>query len=403
MKMKHLLSLILACILCISLIACNKTSKDPLDTGVATPENNGVEETTPEEETTTSEEETTAESGPQIVTKSYNFTEILDKVKVYGRMSTSTLGLELDHTAAGVEFNAYIEGSLTVTVNIAKGGSDSVNDNCYFTLYIDGVKSETRFKALNGINTTFDLANFSEGGVHNIRLVKQTEAKNALCTFRTVSFTGYFETKPVDAAHYVEFLGDSITVGYGNLIANGGSNAGMATNQDATQAFAYLAAQKLKADYSMVAVSGIGVVKGYRTNTMKTYFEANSLYRSTTVKYEPTRIPDLVVINLGTNDENNNVSLTDWQAGVSDLVTQVRAKYGKNVPIVWVYNMMSVSPYYPQYAKKALDALGGEAAGLYMCKLVHNKEGGGNHPNLAAHATASEELVTFIQSKNILK
>ena len=400
MKLKHFLALLLALILTFSLLACDKGDENtPVDsdTGIATPEDNKVEETTPKEE------ETTAEPAPVIEDKTYNFKDILDQVKVSGRTTTLTNGISFDHTASTVEFNAYVEGALKVTLSITKGGSDSVSDVCYFTLYVDGVKSETRFKASAGTDVTLELASFAEGGVHNFRFVKQTEAKNSLCLLKTVAFKGYFDPKPANAKHYIEFLGDSITVGYGNLIANGGSNPGMAVNQDATQAFAYLTAERLKADYSMVAVSGIGVSKGYRQMVMKSYFDASSYYRSTSVKYEPTRVPDVVVINLGTNDQNNGVAIDKWQTEVDALVKQVRAKYGKDVPIIWIFNMMTAGGFYEQYAQKALTALGGENAGLYICELIRNNEGGQNHPSLAAHVTASEQLAAFLQSKNLLK
>lgn len=406
MKFKHFLALLLALILTFSLLACDKGDENTpadSDTGIATPEDNNVEETTPAEETTPEEEETTAEPAPVIEDKTYNFKDILDRVKVLGRTTTLADGISFDHTASTVEFNAYVEGSIKVKLSISKGGSDSVSDSCYFTLYVDGVKSETRLMASSGVDTTLELGSFAEGGVHNFRLVKQTEAKNSLCLLKTVAFKGYFAEKPADAKHYIEFLGDSITVGYGNLIANGGSNPGMAVNQDATQAFAYLTAERVKADYSMVAVSGIGVSKGYRQMVMKSYYDASSYYRSTSVKYEPTRIPDVVVINLGTNDQNNGVKIDEWQAAVDALVKQVRAKYGKDVPIVWIFNMMTAGGFYEQYAQKALNALGGEPAGLYICELIRNNQGGQNHPNLSAHSTAALQLASFMEQKQLLK
>lgn len=400
MKLKHFLALLLALILTFSLLACDKGDENtPVDS-----DTDAVTTAGPEgEETTPKEEETTAEPAPVIEDKTYNFKDILDQVKVSGRTTTLTNGISFDHTASTVEFNAYVEGTLKITLSITKGGSDSVSDVCYFTLYVDGVKSETRFKASAGTDVTLELASFAEGGVHNFRFVKQTEAKNSLCLLKTVAFKGYFDPKPANAKHYIEFLGDSITVGYGNLIANGGSNPGMAVNQDATQAFAYLTAERLKADYSMVAVSGIGVSKGYRQMVMKSYFDASSYYRSTSVKYEPTRVPDVVVINLGTNDQNNGVTIDKWQTEVDALVKQVRAKYGKDVPIIWIFNMMTAGGFYEQYAQKAFNALGGENAGLYICELIRNNEGGQNHPNLSAHSTAALQLASFMEQKQLLK
>ena len=398
MNAKRILMILLAFVLTFSLIACDSKddkSKDTDEVDSTGNENNAEE--------STDMEETTGEKPKEIVNKTYKLTEILDTIKVFGRTTSTAQGLTCDFTASGIEFNAYIEGKLTVSVTVSKGVSDAATDDCYFTLYVDGVRSETRFKATKSTTTTLELASFATGGVHNIRLVKQTEAKQALATLSTVSFKGYFEDAPAPAKHYVEFVGDSITCGYGNLIANGGSNPHAAVNQDGTQTFAYLTAQNLGVDHSMVSVTGIGVAQGYRSFTMSSYFAANSWYRSTSVKFQPTRTPDIVVINLGTNDINKGASQSEWKSAVSALITQVRTMYGKDVPIVWVYNMMSPNTVYPQLAQEAINALGGEAAGLYMCKVTNNKAGGNGHPNLEGHKTASAELTKFIQDKKLLK
>ena len=60
--------------------------------------------------------------------------------------------------------------------------------------------------AKNGETTTLTLAEFSTGRVHNIRLIRQTEARNAIAAISSVSFTGYFESKPADARYFVEFI-----------------------------------------------------------------------------------------------------------------------------------------------------------------------------------------------------
>ena len=339
-----------------------------------------------------------------IETKTYKINEILESVKTLGRTTTQSTGLVCDHVASGIEFNAYIEGKVTLGLKVSKSTlQDAAESNCYFTLYIDGVRQEQRLKA-DASTKTLELANFTVGGVHNIRLVKQTEPRNGLCELTTLNFTGYFEEKPAEKEYYIEFLGDSITCGYGNLITGGtAAVAQTAINQDATRAFAYLTAEKLGVDHAVVSTSGIGAVRGYRTFVMKDLFGAQSFVRSKTETYEPQRTPDLVVINLGTNDEFKSVSLEDWQTGVNALIRQVRTTYGENVPIVWCYGMMSNRTDYPVYTQNALNAFGGESGGVYLCKLAYNTQGGGDHPNLEGHETASKQLVKFIQDKGILK
>lgn len=404
MKLKRILALLLVCIFVFSLVSCDTsdttdTSKDTTLTDEQNTDDSGEKEPANNDKPT--------EEPKVIVTKTYNFADILDKVKVFGRSSTVGTGIACDHVASGIEFNAYIEGKLTINISVAKGtkpasiSDNPLNDDCYFTLYVDGVRSETRFKAVKNTTTTLELADFTEGGVHNVRLIKQTEPRNGISVLSNISFTGYFESKPADTEYYVEFVGDSITAGYGNLTdkSQGAAVAQTAANQDATKSFAYLTAQKLGVDHTTVSTSGIGVAQGWRGFTMKDLYGANSFYRSQTETYTPTRTPDVVVINLGTNDESKSVSATAYKEAVRQLILQVRMAYGENVPIVWAYGMMSQTASYVNSVQSAMDELGGEASGLYMCKLTYDRDAGGGHPDLAAHEASSTTLANFINSK----
>ena len=378
--------MLLACILALSLIACN--GDDP----TATDTDTDAESTT---------EESTTEAPKDLTTKTYTAADIYANSKILGRTSIETTGLSFDHSSAGFEFNAYIEGKLTVDVTVSKGVADSRTDDCYFTLYVDGVRNETRFKANKSTKTTLTLANFDEGGVHNIRFVRQTEGRSALATVNSLTFKGYFEEKPANAKYYIEFMGASNTAGYGNLTnVKDAATAQLAVNQDSTKSYTYLTAQEFDADYSMISVSGIGAVKGFRSYPLKAVFDANSYFRNTTAKYTPTRTPDLVVIAVGSNDESKGTSQTEYKQGVIDLITGVRTTYEKNVPIVWIY--YTENQTYRATAKAAIATFGTDA-GIYDVEVLFDKTGGNNHPGLQSHVEGATKLTNFIKDNNILK
>ncbi len=386
MKAKRVLTFILACILALSLVSCNETDA---------PAGGSEAATTPPQET---------DAPKVIVTKTYTATEFIGSVKTHGRTSVESVGLACDLSSSGIEFNAYVEGKLTADITVAKGNEDSLKDDCYFTVYVDGSRSEQRFMAKTGETTTLTLAEFTTGGVHNIRLIRQTEARNAIAAISAISFTGYFEDRPADAQYFVEFMGASNTAGYGNLLTGGDDKVSqLSVNQDSTQSYTYLTAQKLGVDYSMLSVSGIGVVNGYRKYPIKSIFEANSYYRNKAIKYTPARTPDLIVMAVGSNDEKSvaNVSASAYKQGVYDLIMTARLTYGDNIPIVWVYYTENLQ--YRQAAKEAIASIGGENSGIYDIELLFNKLGGNNHPNLESHAERAEDLAKFIQDKNILK
>ena len=375
--MKRILAFLLLLAMCLSLFACGNTEEPPVpDT----------------------EKEDDKEEEKVIEDKTYELKDITDSLKLHGRTSVTEDGIACDLSATGIEFSAYIEGEVKISISVSRP-SNGASTNTYFTVYIDEVRQDTRFNIKSG-SETLTIASFEEGGVHNIRVLKQTEAANSLSVFEALSFKGYFEKAPAKKDLLIEFLGDSITSGFGNMCMNGADNAGSALNQDATRTYAYLTAEKLGADHSLVSCSGIGVASSWSGDfTMKNFFTTQSYYRSTSEKYEKTFTPDIVVINLGTNDFSKGSPVQRFVSSAKALINLVRNTYGEDVKIVWATNMMGECMQ--TYTTKAIEALGGEENGLYICTLSENREGGYYHPSKAAHASAATTLAKFIRN-NVL-
>lgn len=377
--MKRIVSFTLALVFCLSLFACTKADNAG---------NQNPDDPKPEP--------------PAIIHKTYNLASERDvaKIKINGRSKVGTGGIYCDSSVSGIEFNAYVEGELKLTLNVSQSTNlnEKIRNECYFTLYIDGVRWETRLSALAG-NNTLTLANFETGAMRNVKLVKQTGAHAALCTLKSLEFTGYFGEKPADKELLVEFIGDSITVGYGNLCTDHNDpNRGQAIMQDGTKAFAYLTAEKLGADISSICVSGMGIAKGHRQFLADEFFDATSYYRDPSEKYTATRKPDVIVINLGTNDQNKQADSNELIKKVKELITLVRQKYGKDTPIVWVHGMMGNGKW--QEINSVLNKqFKGEADKIYTLEISQNSDGGGGHPGLAAHESTSATLSAFIKTK----
>ena len=337
----------------------------------------------------------------RVVHKVYDLSTKEDtaKIKINGRSPIGDDGIHCDSSVSGIEFNAYIDGEVKIYLNAVKGEAVDENmENCYFTLYIDGKRSETRFKAVYGENT-LTLASFETPTVHNIRLVKQTGAHGSLCTLKNLEFTGYFEEKPADSELYIEFVGDSITVGYGNLCTQRDDPfRGKPLMQDGTKGFAYLTAEKLGADISSVCVSGMGIAKGFRKFLVGEFFEPTSYYRDPSEVYKPTRKPDVVVINLGTNDQAKEADSAELMQNVESLINAIRAKHGESVPIVWVHGMMGNGRWANEISLVIEKRFGGENGKVYSLERPQDNGGGGGHPGLAAHESASEALSEFIKT-----
>ena len=312
--------------------------------------------------------------------------------KLHGRTLLKEHGIFCDETTTGISFHAYLEGSVKVQL--------SVNADTYFTVYVDGQRSEERIYA-NSLTSEIEIASFTEPGKHTIELIKQSEACKSICLLKSVSFTGYFMERPADKNYCIAYIGDSITAGYGVYYdPNGINEPGSTVCQDGTKTYAYLTAQALDADYITTCRSGIGISAGHTGYMMDEYFGAASFCRADTTKYEPTRLPDLVVINLGTNDAMG--SDDGVAAKLPGLIDLVRSTYGENVPIIFIHGMMNNARW------AAMDSViqskyGGESGGIYDLQTPVFREGGNGHPSLDNHCDGAELLTQFIKDKDLLK
>lgn len=197
----------------------------------------------------------------------------------------------------GVYFEGRFEGT-GVTVRL-----DAARD--HLRLLVDG-EEKAVLREPGRLDLTFsDLP----PGAHLVRLEKLTE--NQAGSSRFLGFYPVGETVPLapqPRARRIEFIGDSFTVGYGNTSPGRDCGAEQVHNlTDTQQAFGPVLARRLDADYRINAWSGFGVVRNYAGNAPELSLPA--IYPRL-VPAEPAPLdpatdgwsPQLIVINLGTND-----------------------------------------------------------------------------------------------------
>ena len=149
----------------------------------------------------------------------------------------------------------------------------------------------------------------SDSITHTIILQKRTEP-----LVGAGKFMGFLLDKgkkllslPKRTNRRIEFIGNSITSGYGNEADTSDRHFHPAT-ENACLSFASITARELEADYSLISYSGRGVVRNYSDSDKVSQYPMPALYDRTccfdsTTKWNfHTWIPQAVVINLGTND-----------------------------------------------------------------------------------------------------
>lgn len=335
--------------------------------------------------------------------QTFAITDLNGKYKTQGRTSIINNLLMVDYSASGIEFSAFCEGDVSVTFNAASLTSGD-EGGCYFTVIVDGVKKARDFCRLTATgDTTVKLAEDLVLGNHTFEIYRQTEIERATVGIKSITLSGSFLKAPQNNDLYVEFVGDSISTAYSNLTTNGsGVTYSYPKYQDVTQGYAYLTARALGADWSIVAMQGIGARYGYRTDVgdiqMQNVYPKLRYNKDKTTNYDFAREPDYVVIALGTNDINTysskfSATLDDVKTGFKDMLSLVRSK-NPNAKIVWAYNMMTSKAN--EIITAVINEAGGAKKGYYSVKLTQNTAGGQGHPYYTSHQTIANELSAFI-------
>lgn len=182
--------------------------------------------------------------------------------------------------------------------------------------------SEPNFKfTLSQDENTIQLFNSELEKTVLIRVVKLSEAAFGFAGLKSLEVKGEIlnETKKSPQNLKLEFIGDSITCGYG---IEGVFEKDVFTTQHerADKSYAFLTAKSLNAKILNCCWSGIGVISNYvdpetvnlpeNSWLMPPLFEYTDKSLSKRLKIEPeiwnekNYSPDIVIINLGTNDSS---------------------------------------------------------------------------------------------------
>ena len=334
--------------------------------------------------------------------KTYNLGNPSDrsKFRTVGRVQYTDTGILFDHCANVLEFQGYMTGDLKLNAN---SSGDNKNDYTYLTVFIDGERVDKRF-VIEGSNKTITLATFTGNYFHTVRIVKQTELSNSDSRLKSVSMTGYLTKAPEERKYYIEFYGDSLTAGYSNIATKDypTSEEGDGIYQDATKTYAFLASEAFNADCSILAMSGVGIDKGWTSNNFMYYFSKYSYRRGgEAYSFEGARVPDLVVIHLGANDVTRGSSRSKFVENGTALIKYIHEGYGKNIPIIWAYDPGEQVP--DSWREEVLNKFSSTTK-VYSLKLEWRSKGKINgHPNVAGHEKNAGELVALIKNNNLLK
>lgn len=380
--MKHLLSFVLLLTCLALLVSCQPSGPEPADSGTADPGQSATPTQSGTGSTGLPEEPEPAEDDPV----TYALTGDTAGVRILGvRNLASTEQINLDWSCSGFELTVENKGG-----DVRFQVTTSDNQSAYFRIWLDGETWEQSngeiYYRVGGKGTI--IMRDVPAGRHTVRVLKVTGYTLARSAVLSVTLNGsILPEAPAERELYVEFVGDSITCGWGTIGAHGGAYS----DQDGTLAYSYLLAGALDADYSMTALSGQGLLWGDPGLT-EGYLYASPM-RDDQTPYDFARQADLVVINIGTNDFSKGVSEEEFRAAYRDFLQTVREKNGEDCRILCLYNAMNDT--FSAAIESVVAGLGGMQNGIWSYRLPRAE--GNRHPSAEEHAAYAEQLLPLVQ------
>lgn len=205
----------------------------------------------------------------------------------------------------------------------------------------------------------------------------------------------------------IEFIGNSITCGYGTEAPDAETHFSYDT-ENHTLGYAYLTARELDADFNMVCRSGIGIYRNYdgkkegdTWGTMPLEYDNTMLYEKE-IPWDFSRFtPDIVCVNLGTNDTStNNYDINLFREKYDEFVDHLREVY-PNAKIVLLSGSM-LNGKELGLVKESLDSVASGRQGVYRFDMTPQDGslgyGADYHPSATQARRMASELTPFLRS-----
>lgn len=312
-------------------------------------------------------------------------------VRVCGKVVETDAGIELVHSGSFIEFCGEVS---KVSMKIMGNAKDS-DFAAYLGVFLnENDIPEKIWKIKNGLHH-YEICWTSEKKNTIIKIMKLTETQYGEVQINSVDTDGNIKpTEPKERK--LLFIGDSITAGYG--VNDERSDSVFTTKtEDVTKAYPYLTAKKVSADPWYICWSGGGIISRWISPEtelpltdilMPELFEAGK---------DLDFIPDLISINLGTNDASYTRDDTsrkeEFAARYLTFVQRISAVY-PNAYILLQYGLMerTLLPVIQAVAEEC--SRQGVKCSFLQLPLMNKKDGmgTGEHPSAVTHKKTADIL-----------
>ena len=246
-------------------------------------------------------------------------------------------------------------------------------------------------------------------GEHTAVLFKRTEAHYGWMTILGLYLPAGSELLPVPrVSRNIEFIGDSITCGFGNEAASK-DERNSASNSNHYLSYASIAARRLGAEHVSVCASGIRLTEARGLESMP------AVYRRTGPREDDPPwdfgrgpIPDVVVIDLGTNDFHfvDDLGAEEWERSYNLFLDFIRARrpdaqiFLANGPMMPLDSKLEHLRRWNRDVAERRQAAGDTKLHLLDFNVQDPADGFGSgwHPSVRTHEKMAVQLVSAIES-----
>ena len=297
----------------------------------------------------------------------------------------------------------------------------------WIAVFIDGAEEASIKTLVSSEEEKVCVFNSETAEKHSIKIVKLTENFRTQLGIRSVEFEGEILAADPDTRDGIEFIGDSITCGFGNDMQGENGPYFFSADENGCLTYGALTAKNLGLKPRFVCVSGISTHNPPQS-PFPDFYGVDELYplrdkilqdrlaqkRGIDVReYEPYDVSEhpvkYVVVNLGTNDGNQIYFAPDKKAAelvfrnnYTALIRLIREINGPDTEIILTLGPMD---YYLFDVIRDVCAELSEAGDLHIHCMKFGKmmifgpdAGGAGHPSVHRHRIMADELSAFIRN-----
>ncbi len=278
----------------------------------------------------------------------------------------------------------------------------------FYMVEIDGNEAK---KVASSNDSLLSVAENLSSGEHTARImyvVEGYELKPVIYSFVLNAGEKLLEPSPLPERKIL-FIGNSITCGYGVEGTDGAQHFAYDT-ENHYYTYAAIAARRLNAQHHAIARSGIGIYRNYgdkREGSVENmpYKFKQTLFDNPTYEWDNTQfVPDLLCINLGTNDMSlDNYDIDAFRASYVAFLHQLRTYYPTSKIVVLCGSMLTGEVV--ELMQRTLDSIvaefnsqGDSAISRFNFTPQDGSLGYGSdyHPSLAQQRKMADELTPYI-------